>query len=72
MEDSLSRCPDCCWTEDLEGNRYRSAVTAPDVFSAKTSRLARVLLSHRDRRWTQEELTERTGLSRGLISRALN
>jgi hypothetical protein len=51
--------------------RYRSPVTAPDLFSAKTSRLARALLAHRDRRWTQEELTIRTGLSRGLVSRVL-
>ena len=54
------------------GGRYRSPVSAPDLFSAKTSRLVRALLAHRDRRWTQEELTERTGLSRGLVSRVLN
>lgn len=51
--------------------RYRSPVTTPDVFSAKTSRLARALLARRDHVWTQEELTERTGLSRGLVSRVL-
>ena len=50
---------------------HRSPGTALDVFSQKTSRLARCLLAHREREWTQEELTGRTGLSRGLISRAL-
>lgn len=51
--------------------RYRSPVSAPDVFSAKTSRLTRALLARRDHVWTQEELTGRTGLSRGLVSRVL-
>lgn len=51
--------------------RHRSPGTKLDVFSAKTSRLVRCLLAHRDREWTQEQLTGRTGLSRGLVSRAL-
>ena len=51
--------------------RYRSPASAPDVFSAKTSRLPRALLARRDHVWTQEELTGRTGLSRGLVSRVL-
>jgi DNA-binding HxlR family transcriptional regulator len=50
---------------------HRSPETALDVFSQKTSRLVRCLLAHREREWTQEELTGRTGLSRGLVSRAL-
>jgi hypothetical protein len=51
--------------------RHRGPDAAFDVFAVKTSRLVRCLLAHRDREWTQEELTVRTGLSRGLISRAL-
>lgn len=53
------------------GRRHRGPEAAFDVFAAKTSRLARCLLAHRDQEWTQEELTVRTGLSRGLVSRAL-
>lgn len=54
-----------------KGKRYRNPGSEPDVFSAKTSRIARALLSRRDREWTQEELTTRTQVSRGLVSRTL-
>lgn len=53
------------------GNRYRNPVSEPDLFSAKTSRIVRALLSCRDRDWNQEELTTRTKVSRGLVSRIL-
>jgi len=56
---------------DPKGNRYRNPVSEPDVFSAKTSRIVRALLSRREREWTQEELTTRTKVSRGLVSRIL-
>ncbi len=56
---------------DPKGNRYRNPVSGPGVFSAKTSRIARALLSCREREWTQEELTSRTKVSRGLVSRIL-
>lgn len=52
--------------------RFRNPESAPDAFSLKTSRLVRALLSDRDREWTQEELTTRTAVSRGLVSRILN
>ena len=51
--------------------RFRNPESAPDAFSLKTSRLVRTLLSQRDREWTQEELTKRTAVSRGLVSRIL-
>jgi hypothetical protein len=54
---------------DAKKRRFRSSVTLPDVFSVKSSRLVRTLLSHRDREWTHKELVERTGLSKGLVSR---
>jgi hypothetical protein len=49
--------------------RYRPALATPDPFSVKGSRLARTLLSYRDRKWTHKELVSRTGLSKGLVSR---
>lgn len=49
--------------------RFRPVTAAPDVFSAKSSRLVRALLSHRDRAWTQTDLVEQTELSKGLVSR---
>ena len=51
---------------------HRNPVPEPDLFSLKSSRIARALLSHRDRTWSQEALTERTKISRGLVSRILN
>jgi transcriptional regulator with XRE-family HTH domain len=56
---------------DPKGNRYRNPSSEPGVFSAKTSRIVRALLSRREREWTQEELTTRTKVSRGLVSRIL-
>ena len=56
---------------DPKGNRYRNPGSEPGVFSAKTSRIVRALLFHREREWTQEELTTRTKVSRGLVSRTL-
>jgi hypothetical protein len=50
---------------------HRNPVSEPDLFSLKASRLPRALLSQRDRTWTQEELTQRTKISRGLVSRLL-
>jgi hypothetical protein len=55
-----------------KGSGYRNPVSEPDLFSLKTSRLPRALLSDRDRTWSQGELDLRTQLSRGLISRILN
>lgn len=49
--------------------KYRPAIPFPDPFSLKSSRLARTLLSHHDRKWSHTELVERTGLSKGLVSR---
>ncbi len=52
-----------------EDRRYRPALTPPDAFQPKSSRLVRALLSQPDRTWSQGELGERTGLSPGLVSR---
>jgi len=49
--------------------RFRAALTPPDPFSLKSSRLARSLLNRPDYLWSQKELVERTGLSKGLVSR---
>lgn len=54
---------------DAKKPRFRPAAATPDPFSAKSSRLARTLLSHRDRKWSHKELVEETGLSKGLVSR---
>jgi hypothetical protein len=52
--------------------RYRLAEPDPDVFSPKSQRLARTLLSRpKHPAWTQLELCEATGLSLGLVSRLL-
>lgn len=51
--------------------RYQNPVSEPDLFSPKASRVVRAFLSHRDRSWTQAELTDRTRISRGLVSRLL-
>jgi DNA-binding HxlR family transcriptional regulator len=53
------------------GNRYRNPESNVDVFSLKSSRIARALLANRKKVWTQEELIQRTGVSRGLVSRIL-
>jgi biotin operon repressor len=50
---------------------YRNPLSEPDLFSFKASRITRALLSNRDRSWSQEALTERTQVSRGLVSRIL-
>lgn len=52
-----------------DGRRFRPAQCSPDPFQPKSSRLVRALLADRQRRWTQKELRERTGLSPGLVSR---
>jgi hypothetical protein len=49
----------------------RGPVGVVDVFSGKTCRLTRALLSVREKTWTQEELEARTEVSRGLVSRGL-
>jgi hypothetical protein len=51
--------------------RHRNPVSGPALFSLKTSRIARALLSQREKSWEQAELTDRTGVSRGLVSRIL-
>ena len=53
------------------GDRFRNPTSAPDLFSGKSARIVRALLSQRNRIWTQEELTSRTEVSRGLVSRVL-
>ena len=52
--------------------RYRLDEPERDLFSAISSRLARVLLSFPDRKWKQHDLVEVTQCSTGLLSRLLN
>ena len=52
-----------------ERRLFRPAQLPPDPFQPKSSRLPRALLAEPDRRWTQKELCQRTGLSPGLVSR---
>jgi hypothetical protein len=54
---------------DAKTLRFRAAIASPDPFSVKSSRLVRTLLAHREREWSHKELVERTGLSKGLVSR---
>ncbi|MEX1119829.1 MAG: helix-turn-helix domain-containing protein, partial [Terrimicrobiaceae bacterium] len=56
---------------DPKENTFRNPGSEPGIFSAKTSRIVRALLTRREQGWTQEELTTRTELSRGLVSRIL-
>jgi DNA-binding MarR family transcriptional regulator len=60
---------------DRAGRRDGDAVVAvppaPDLFSAKSSRLARALLSPRAE-WSQADLAAQTGISRPLLSRLLD
>jgi hypothetical protein len=55
-----------------QGTKYRNPDSQRDLFAPKTSRLARTLLARRGQEWTQEQLTTRTGLSRGLVSQCLS
>lgn len=51
--------------------RFANPTTELDVFAAKSTRLVRALLTAREQTWTQKELEERCGISRGLVSRLL-
>jgi DNA-binding MarR family transcriptional regulator len=54
-----------------KGKTYQNPVSDPDLFSLKTSRIIRTLLSHPEKTWTQDDLRAQTSLSPGLISRIL-
>ncbi len=49
--------------------RFANPRSELDVFAPKSTRLLRSVLSTREELWTQAALAERTGLSRGLVSR---
>lgn len=51
--------------------RFRNPGPKINPFSLKSSRVVRVLFSHRQGEWSQVELEERTGVSRALISLTL-
>ena len=57
-----------------EGNvRPKDAVVERQtLFSPKAARVTRFLLSQPKNRWTQKEISERTGLSKGMVSRVIN
>jgi hypothetical protein len=50
---------------------YRNPGTELNPFTLKSSRVVRVLLSHREQEWTQADLETRTGISRALVSLTL-
>lgn len=52
-----------------EARRFANPVSELDAFASKSTRLLRAVLSRRGELWTQAALAERTGLSRGLVSR---
>ncbi len=54
-----------------KSRKFRNPVSEPALFSGKSSRLIRLFLRRPARDWNQESLVERTGLSRGLVSRLL-
>lgn len=54
---------------EAKKSHFRPAISSPDPFSGKSSRLVRTLLSHGNREWSHKELVERTRLSKGLVSR---
>ena len=51
--------------------RFRSAEAEPSLFAAKSSRLARALLSFPETGWTQLKLAEHTRCSTALVSRLM-
>ena len=55
----------------IPARRYSTSWPALNPFSLKGSRLARTLLSNKDRSWSLTELVSRTALSGGLVSRLL-
>lgn len=58
--------------EPLRQVRFRLAERPVNFFSAKSARLARILLSHPGRYWRQNDVADLAGLSQGLLSRLLN
>ncbi|MGD0206765.1 MAG: hypothetical protein ABSC89_04065 [Verrucomicrobiota bacterium] len=54
-----------------KSTRYRNQISEVKLFTLKTSRIIRALLSHRDEVWTQENLAKRTKVSRALVSLSL-
>ncbi len=53
------------------GKSYRNPGAALNPFTLKSSRVVRVLLSHREQEWTQSDLEAHTGISRALVSLTL-
>jgi len=52
-------------------DRYRTPLPSIDPFSPKSSRLIRTILSHPGQDWTLTDLTKKTLLSAGLVSRLI-
>ncbi len=52
--------------------KYETGDHKPNLFSKKSSRLARALLAAPEKTWKQSELVKETGLAAGLVSRLLN
>lgn len=44
-------------------------VTKQSIFSPKSERITKCLLYEPDRKWTQKEISEKSGLSKGMVSR---
>lgn len=56
----------------LPGRSFSFSDEPRNIFTGKSERISRCLLTARERIWTQKELVERTGASSGLVSRIVN
>jgi hypothetical protein len=65
------KTPSFLLDREPKSGAYRNPGTELNPFTLKSSRVVRVLLSHRDQDWTQAELETRTGISRALVSLTL-
>lgn len=65
------KTPHLLLDREPRGKAFRGPVADADLFSLKTSRILRALLSHPDKPWQQADLVASTGTSPGLVSRIL-
>lgn len=63
---------DATFTAGRNREKYTLERKEPDLFSLKSGRLSRALLSFPGRAWKQSDLVDTTGLAAGLVSRLLN
>jgi hypothetical protein len=65
------KAPSFLLDREPKSSVYRNPGTELNPFTLKSSRVVRVLLSHREQEWTQADLEARTGISRALVSLTL-